>query len=129
MPILAPYSDKVSLPHRWVNDIDVNKDNYTYTGVYGHFKRQGETNIYKWVADDSKASKFYIDITNVPRRKTMAIDFIIKYMWSDLDSLTLTHPVNNRQVVTDDKYRIKGICKRTALPILRSWYGRATHQR
>lgn len=105
---ISPIQQQASLPHRWVNDNDINKDNYTYTNVFGKFKREGTTNIYKWVADDTKASKFYINVGNVPRKKTMAIDFIVKYMWGDLDSLTLTHPVNNKQIFTNDNSRIKG---------------------
>lgn len=50
-----------------------NADKYNYVNVLGCFKRQGNTNNYKWVTYEDGVSNFYLSIKNAPRKERMAL--------------------------------------------------------
>lgn len=84
---------------KWVNFNDIRKNDYTYTNVFGSFKRQGDTNNYKWVTDDG-VSNFYLSIKDIPRQKNMAIALRIKLVYSETyNSDTTPRFLNNKPVL------------------------------
>lgn len=94
---------------KWSNYNDVNKDNYTYTNVFGCFKRQGSTNNYKWVTDDG-VSNFYLSIKDIPRKENLTISIQIQLVYSDYygayDDLTPRFLNNNPLIITSYGYNI-----------------------
>lgn len=119
----------VSTPNRWINNNDTNKDKYTYTNVFGSFKRQGNTKVYKWVS--GRNSKFYLDIKDIPRKNNMAIALSIKLMWSKYNYQTTPRFLNNKPVRNvngwDESYPVENTVKGYAtLPLYDSsaliWY-------
>ena len=94
---------------KWSNYNDVNKDNYTYTNVFGCFKRQGSTNNYKWVTDDG-VSNFYLSIKDIPRKENLTIAIQIQLVYSDYygayDDLTPRFLNNNPLIITSYGYYV-----------------------
>lgn len=101
---------------KWVNFDDPRKNDYTYTNVFGSFKRQGNTNNYKWVTNDG-VSKFYLSIKDIPRKKNMAIALKIKLVYNEYDNELTPRLLNNKPILItpmsewENKYPIANTVK------------------
>ena len=83
---------------KWINFNDTRKNDYTYTNVFGSFKRQGSTNNYKWVSNDGK-SNFYLSIKDIPKDKNMTIVLRIKLVSSESENYSHTPLIGiNKQI-------------------------------
>lgn len=71
---------------KWINWVD-NPEKFTYTNVFGSFKREGNTNKYTWVSNDG-ISKFYLNIKDIPKTNKMSIElrFWVVYSHYENDS-------------------------------------------
>lgn len=97
-PVTYEGTTYTSTYDKWINFNDSRKKDYTYTNVFGSFKRQGNTNNYKWVSNDGK-SNFYLSIKDIPRKKNMAIALRIKLVSSDSENYSHTPLIGiNKQI-------------------------------
>lgn len=97
-PVTYEGTTYTSTYDKWINFNDSRKNDYTYTNVFGSFKRQGSTNNYKWVSNDGK-SNFYLSIKDIPRKKNMAIALRIKLVSSESENYSHTPLIGiNKQI-------------------------------
>lgn len=103
-PVTYEGTTYTSTKDKWINYTDLNKDKYTYTNVFGKFKRQNNTRFYKWVSNDG-ASKFYLDIKDIPRKNNMAIALKIQLVYSEFwQNVTPLIPINKQTFETVNGY-------------------------
>lgn len=86
-----------SQPSKWINDNATaqEKEQRNYAYAFGNFKRQGETNNYKFVTDN-KQSTFNLNIKDVPRKNKMSISLIVKLMYDRYDSQVTPRFLTNK---------------------------------
>ena len=96
-PVTYEGTTYTSTYEKWINYTDTSKDKYTYTNVFGKFKRQGNTNNYKWVTDEG-VSNFYLNIKDIPRKNNMAIALSIKLVYSEYSYNVTPLLVINKQI-------------------------------
>ena len=109
-PVTFEGNKYVSTPDKWINYTDPKKNEYTYTNVFGSFKRQNGTNNYKWVADDG-ASKFYLSIKDIPRKDNLVISLTIQLVHSEkyYENVTPLIPINKQVFESINGYTDKNL--------------------